>query len=686
MSMRTLTCGKRKTARRTRAQRPFVPRRKTATACVVLGLALAVGAVAKAAESYSNSLGMTMVRIEPGSFCMGSPEGETTLPSDQWDEQPRRKVTIAHPFYMAATEVSNAQYERFDPEHRKWRGLRGVSEGDDEAVTYVSWQDAVAFCKWLSAREGRPYRLPTEAEWEYACRAGTRTPYWPGNELPEAHHRNQWTETDSTRVNAKDRALRARKGKTDVSLQVDSMPPNAWGLRAMHGNVEEWVRDWYALYPKQACSDPIGPADGMFRVTRGGSHNTALKFLRSANRSAALPGDKHWLIGFRVVQGTLPATAPQPPVPPSMNDPSVTPASVIWSEPVDEPIFEKPIPFVCPDEDHRLLRRLGHHHCPTITWCENGDLLAAWFNTISEIGREMVVVSSRLRYAGGKWADAWDTARLFFAPADRNTTGSCLLHDGRGRIYFFNAIGDSGHHRDQCMMMSISTDSGRTWTRPRIVTDLFRRHKYTPMDSAFVEDEGQTVVLSMDFAPLGYKANEAGSGVFLSFDRGQTWIDRITGKQAPEVAEGRTGRLAAGFHINTVRLNDGRLLAMTRTQGRWHINRRMTKSYSSNNGRTWTYRESPFPEIGSTQRLVLMRLREGPLLLVSFDRKGIFAAVSSDEGDSWPLRKHLDTGSHGYLAATQTPDNTIHLITSHRHYRFNLAWLSESENNVSSAR
>jgi len=358
-----------------------------------------------------------------------------------------------------------------------------------------------------------------------------------------------------------------------------------------------------------------------------------------------------------------------------MNDPSVDREHAKWNEPTDQPVFHKPIPFVRPDKDHPLLSQLQHHHCPTITWCENGDLLAAWFNTISEIGREMVIVSSRLRNEESKWSDPWDTERLFFAPADRNTTGSCLLHDGMGRLYFFNAIGDSGHHRDQCLMMSISEDSGRTWSRPRIISDQFHRHKFTPMDSAFVENEGNTVVLSMDYAPLGFSANEAGAGVFISRDRGDTWIDRISGKSAPKVAAGNTEGLAAGFHINTVRLKDGRLLAMTRTQGGWDINGHMTMSHSSNNGQTWTYRESPFPGIGSGQRLVLMRLNEGPLLLVSFDRDGMFASLSFDDGDTWLLKKHIDSGRRGYLAATQTPDNLIHLITSREYFGFYLAWL-----------
>ena len=101
-------------------------------------------------------------------------------------------------------------------------------------------------------------------------------------------------------------------------------------------------------------------------------------------------------------------------------------------------------------------------------------------------------------------------------------------------------------------------------------------------------------------------------------------------------------------------------------------------SYSNDEGNTWAYRESPFPDIGSGQRLVLMRLAEGPLLLMSFDRGGMFASLSFDEGDTWSERKRIDQGRRGYLAATQTPDHLIHLITSQQYYRFNLAWLKSA--------
>ncbi|MFQ5810662.1 MAG: formylglycine-generating enzyme family protein, partial [Armatimonadota bacterium] len=266
-----------------------------------------------AGKDHTNFLGMRLVRIEPGSFTMGV--GETPLPDEvigkphrsqgDFDERPMHEVTICKPFYIGVHEVTNAQYEQFDPEHRELRGKLGFSREDDEAVVFVSWHDAAGFCEWLSEREGLPYRLPTEAEWEYACRAGTTTHFHTGDTLPDAFHKN-------ARETWFPDPQRGRDGGDVVPLTVGQTPPNAWGLYDMHGNVEEWCNDWYGPYEADDQRDPVGRADGDFRVTRGGSHGTEIYYLRSANRMGTLPGDKSWMIGFRVVLARMPKTKPLP--------------------------------------------------------------------------------------------------------------------------------------------------------------------------------------------------------------------------------------------------------------------------------------------------------------------------------------------------------------------------------------
>jgi len=163
--------------------------------CLTMGLscfkAVPESPSAQMPDTFVNSIGTKFVRIEPGSFLMGQKQG------GDWDERPVHEVSITAPFYMAVTEVTNVQYEQFDPEHGKLRGKLGFSRQDDEAVIFVSSHDAAKFCEWLSEKEGKPYRLPTEAEWEYACRAGTTTAYNTGDDLPDIYCKSQ-TETAVT--------------------------------------------------------------------------------------------------------------------------------------------------------------------------------------------------------------------------------------------------------------------------------------------------------------------------------------------------------------------------------------------------------------------------------------------------------------------------------------------------------
>ena len=148
---------------------------------------LLLSALTAAAQSAKDTSPLIpTVEIPAGTFYMGG-----TGAGENYDEAPMHRVTITRPFRMGVTEVTNAQYEQFRPEHRKLRGKRGFSSGDDEAVVFVSYADAVAFCQWLSEREGKTYRLPTEAEWEYACRAGTMWNFWMGDRLLKPYMKNQ---------------------------------------------------------------------------------------------------------------------------------------------------------------------------------------------------------------------------------------------------------------------------------------------------------------------------------------------------------------------------------------------------------------------------------------------------------------------------------------------------------------
>jgi sulfatase modifying factor 1 len=638
-----------------------------------------------AAAPFVNSLGMQMVPIASGSFAMGSEQGS-------WDERPRHEVTISRPFHISATEVTNAQYEQLRADHKQLRGKLGFSEADDEAVVFVSWNDAVAFCRSLSDKEGRPYRLPTEAEWEYACRAGTATAFHTGDALPAKYQKNageSWYPGNRTPHDV-------------VSLRVGQTPPNAWGIYDMHGNVEEWCFDWYGPYEAAGQVDPVGRADGDFRVTRGGSHSTASEFLRSSNRSGTLPEDNSWLIGLRVVQGESPAINPLPRPAPPLHARDVrqeVPKDLTSGPDPTRPYFSGPRVYVREPSPGDCAVFNRHNHCPALVNCPNGDLLAIWYTCRDEPGRELGIVASRLPYG----TDQWQVASDFWDAPDRNDHASALWVDSQGTIYHFNGLSAAATWGNLATVLRTSTDNGATWSTARLIMPEHGLH-HMPVESVIRTREG-AILVPCDAVTEG----DGGTAVLVSRDDGQTWTDPGEGRPAPKFAAGATGAWIAGIHAGIVQLADGRLLALGRGDS---IDGHMPMSLSDNLGESWTYRASPFSPLGSGQRLALLRLREGPILCCSFARQvrfrdaagvervgsGLFAALSNDEGESWEIKRlvtddgpprELDGGGNtgrftlsatsaeprGYLSICQAANGVIHLISSKQHYAFNLAWL-----------
>ena len=237
--------------------------------------------------SIINTIGMTLNKIPAGTFTMGSPATET----DRQDNETQHPVTISKAFYMQTTEVTQGQWKEVmgtEP----WKGQPQNKEGANYAASYVNWDDAVAYCKKLSAKEGKTYRLPTEAEWEYACRAGTETA-WSFGDDEKVLGDYAWYAGNTIQIDE------------FYAHQVGLKKPNAFGLYDMHGNVFEWSHDYYEedYYKQSPAQDPTGPASGASRVLRGGSWRLlGTRLARSALRVRVVADDRYNDVGFRLVR------------------------------------------------------------------------------------------------------------------------------------------------------------------------------------------------------------------------------------------------------------------------------------------------------------------------------------------------------------------------------------------------
>ena len=298
-------------------------------------------------EQIINSLGMKLALIPAGEFKMGSGEsaeetvaffnktyGGDRLKADFFKgDHPQHRVRITRPFYLGTCHVTRGQFRQFvadtayktdaekggrfkgavgwDPDTKKvgfnekysWRNA-GFEQTDEHPVVNVSWNDAVAFCEWLSRKEGKTYRLPTEAEWEYACRAGTTTRYYSGDD-PETLVK-VGNVADAT-FKAKFQGAKYTITASDSYLftaPVGLFQPNAFGLYDMHGNALQWCADRYGAeyYAVSPVDDPTGPDSGESHVVRGGSWITPSYSAGSAKRGGAKPGTRNDGTGFRVAR------------------------------------------------------------------------------------------------------------------------------------------------------------------------------------------------------------------------------------------------------------------------------------------------------------------------------------------------------------------------------------------------
>jgi len=599
-----------------------------------------------------------MIKIKPGSFEMGS-----TLGRDYWDEQPVHKVTISRAFYISETEVTAEQFRQFKAEFVGTARYLPYAAG-------VSWYNAVAFCKWLSKKEGKPYRLPTEAEWEYACRAGSTSLYSSGDRPPRAGQ------------------------------------ANAWGLKNMHTGVREWCLDWYGKYPAADQVDPVGPEYGMARVIRGGLPDDGGKnkyreiFNASSSRASIAPGfgpyyndspanPGHHNIGFRVVQGPMPTTRPLAYQPPYVREGVKQNKDIVKLGPdPSKPYFRKRYLLPTPPETCEGCRGeaidaagldpsfRGHNQSPALEVCPNGDVLMVIYTSYTEYEPGVSLIASRLRFG----TDQWDMPDRLFNFAAVNDHAPMLWTDkNSGIVYFFwgnpRLVGRFPFN------WTSSKDSGATWAEVQFPNFMNKigGNSCQPINTA-VRDKNGTLYVAGDGV-------DAESVLWATHDNCRTWYD--------------TGGRTAGRHTSFALLSDGTsILGMGGKRS--NIDGFMPQSLTRDGGKTYEVSKTPFCMLGSNQRPSLLRLASGRLFMAgdfnrkdgkhpaSITQKGSYVALSDDDGKTWLIKKlpgvqrHEDStvsiaGTIGYSVARQAPNGMIHLITSmnkpNLHFEFNEAWI-----------
>ena len=625
--------------------------------CTVL-LLLAVVLLSAAGDSSVNSVGMALVRVPAGTFAMGVdsvplPKSLTagasgvvydrTSDAGDYDETPVHKVTITYPFWMSATEVTVDQFRKFHPDFR----------GNPYYAPYVSgvsWYHAMAFCRWLSQREGKTYRLPTEAEWEYAARAGTHTPFSSGTAPP----------TPET--------------------------ANAWGLKNMHTGVAEWVLDWHGLYPAAPQTDPVGPEYGIAKVVRGGGLDYRASktdggkrlpaelpyYARSANRAGIAPrfAGADDPIGFRVVQADMPKTAPLPYQRPFFQQAVKQDAPDLKVGPdLAKPYYHTRVLF--PNLEGRDMRTVGWkigfapglgtaYHNSAVQVSNNGDLIAAYYNTPKyEDDPDQTIMTMRLRYG----AEDWDMPEPWpdFPDAD---DAAPVFWNERGKMWFF--FGSPRLLGGPPFQFMTSADNGATWSPIEFANLEGPVGKFTPQPiNSVVRDKNGVIYLPVDGAG-------STAVLFASRDDGKTWYD--------------TGGRTAGRHTTLVLGKDGSLIGFGGKNS--EIDGFMPKAVSRDGGKTYQTSKTQFRPLGSGQRPSVIRLASGRLFFVAdlFDKKklgptgaGAIVALSDDDGATWKTHQLPNIVTVGYTTATQAPNGVIHIVTSKNvppvHIELNEAWV-----------
>jgi formylglycine-generating enzyme required for sulfatase activity len=600
-------------------------------------------------------------QIPAGSFTMGADDVAlspavvngfgvmSTRPvHGDFDEVPAHPVTITHAFSIATHLVTVKEFQQFDPSYQPVAAYPDYAAG-------ISYQQAVAFCAWLSKKTGKPWRLPTEAEWEYVARAGTQTPFFTGDTPPSP-------------------------GQT-----------NTWGVVLGEGT-PEWVADWYGPYPSAAQIDPTGPQHGYFRVVRGGGLDfrkskpgemvpaTAPYFMRSANRASMAPSyaSKEGNIGFRVVEAPSPTPHPSPAAQFFFfTDVKQTPVDIAAGPDPAKPFYR--VHELFPNLNGKSMPDIGwraglapglgiNYHNSAIQVLANGDVVAAYYNTPrNEDDPDQTVMVMRRR-AG---AEDWDMPEPWPDFADAACAAPVFWND-RGHLWLF--FGFPRLIGALPFAFTTSEDNGATWASIEFphFTAPIGRYVSQPINS-IVRAKNGTIYIPTDSTGRDDDGNGSISAVWATRDNGRTWLD--------------TGGRTAGRHTTIVMAENGDILGFGGKNS--NIDGRMPLATSSDGGKTWVKSKTIFDPLASGERPSVIRLASGHLFFVAdfnphnekhLHKDGAYVALSSDDGKTWKQRR-LPAAilTVGYVTATQGPDGVIHIATSKNTVNYeielNEAWI-----------
>lgn len=586
---------------------------------------------------------LEVVWIPAGSFLMGQRADEQDAYPNK--ETPQHRVTLTHGFWMGKHEVTKQQWRALMGT-TPWSGRPYVDEDDHSPAMYISWDDAQSFLARLGAFAGKPFRLPTEAEWEYACRAGTTTRfYWGDDPAYEKINLAAWW-----RGNA---LITEQKHARPVGLK----PANPWQLYDMSGNVSEWCQDRHWFYPAEPTCDPIGPDSAPHRVVRGGSWLTTGGHCRSARRNHEPPSAKHSDLGLRIAIG--PSSKPE------AGAPTLTDVFVAGAEGVNT------------------------YRIPSLLLAPDGSLLA-----FCEARKESQADASptdlvlRRSLDGGR---TWlPTQVLVRGEGKEALMNPCPVVDHTNRAIILlcdkaNAVRQDHHQHFQL----ISQDNGQTWSAPIAIVDRIANY-----DARF--NAGPGVGLQLRSGRLiipGYtgEVNEETdeewySRVLYSDDYGASWT---LGPQVPELSD----------ECQAVELSDGTL--MLNVRGNMGMSCRGVAT-SANGGQAWSsfrwdreLNECPcqasvlhyrLGEGGTKNRLLFANPDNAGEKFGVVDRTRMTVRLSYDEGKTWPIKRLIHAGPSSYSSLVRLPDGDIGLLfeggEKHRREwirftRFSLAWLTQ---------